>query len=145
MSTSLLLHWSTALATFAGHEQNVRDQMKSVRSREEALDEMKRRRKSVFSDAEAAERKLSKMNPENKNLQQQTDLLNRLRDEIRVMDTDIMNEEAGLGDFKRYSARAWMGLKFGGLLECCEKGAVRPLLHDIRSSVSISALLADRR
>lgn len=29
MSTSLLLHWSTALATFAGHEQNVRDQMKS--------------------------------------------------------------------------------------------------------------------
>ncbi|EIW55658.1 uncharacterized protein TRAVEDRAFT_66022 [Trametes versicolor FP-101664 SS1] len=124
MSTSLLLHWSTALATFAGHEQNVRDQMKSVRSREEALDEMKRRRKSVFSDAEAAERKLSKMNPENKNLQQQTDLLNRLRDEIRAMDTDIMNEEAGLGDFKRYSARAWMGLKFGGLLECCEKGAI---------------------
>ncbi|KAI0646361.1 hypothetical protein C8Q79DRAFT_909544 [Trametes meyenii] len=123
-STMLLLHFSTALGAFATHEAAVREHMKAVRSREEALDEMKRRRKSVFSDAEAAERKLSKMNPENKNLQQQTDLLNRLREEIRAMDTDIMTEEAGLGDFKRVSARNWMGLKFGGLLECCEKGVV---------------------
>ena len=106
--------------------------MKAVRSREEALDEMKRRRKSIFNDAEAAERKLSKMNPDNKNLQQQTDLLNRLRDEIRAMDTDIMTEEARLGDFKRTSTRNWMGLKFGGLLECCEKGAVRA--HNLRRS-----------
>ncbi|KAI0674363.1 hypothetical protein C8Q78DRAFT_967073 [Trametes maxima] len=123
-STMLLLHFSTALGAFATHEAAVREHMKAVRSREEALDEMKRRRKSVFSDAEAAERKLSKMNPENKNLQQQTELLNRLREEIRDMDTQIMNEEAGLGDFKRVSARNWMGLKFGGLLECCEKGAI---------------------
>ncbi|KAI0635228.1 hypothetical protein C8Q77DRAFT_1072479 [Trametes polyzona] len=123
-STHLFLHFSSALNTFANHEIAVREHMKSVRSREEALDELKRRRKSVFSDAESAERKLSKMNPENKNLQQQTDHLNRLRDEIRALDTDIMNEEAALGDFKRASARSWMGLKFGGLLECCEKGAI---------------------
>ncbi|KAI0826558.1 hypothetical protein BC628DRAFT_1502794 [Trametes gibbosa] len=123
-STTLLLHFSSALATLSNHESTVRDHMKNVRGREEALDEMKRRRKSVFSDSEAAERKLSKMNPDNKNLQQQTDLLNRLRDEIRAMDTDIMNEEAALGDFKRFSARSWMGIKFGGLLECCEKGAI---------------------
>ena len=99
--------------------------MKAVRTREENLDELKRRRKSLFSDAEAAERKLSKMNPENKNLQQQTDLLNRLRDEIRTMDADIMAEEANLGDFKRSSVRSWMGRKFGALQECCEKGTVR--------------------
>ncbi|KAI0372011.1 hypothetical protein BV20DRAFT_941050 [Pilatotrama ljubarskyi] len=123
-STTLLLHFSSALAAFANHEVAIREHMKAVRSREEALDELKRRRKSVFNDAEAAERKLSKMNPENKNLQQQTDLLNRLREEIRALDTDIMNEEAKLGDFKRSSARHWMGLKFGGLLECCEKGAI---------------------
>lgn len=103
--------------------------MKAVRTREENLDELKRRRKSLFSDAEAAERKLSKMNPENKNLQQQTDLLNRLRDEIRTMDADIMAEEANLGDFKRSSVRSWMGRKFGALQECCEKGTVRGL-HD---------------
>ncbi|KAI0777735.1 hypothetical protein BD413DRAFT_468189 [Trametes elegans] len=123
-STTLLLYFSSALATFANHESMVREHMKSVRSREESLDELKRRRRSVFNDAEAAERKLSKMNPENKNLQQQTDLLNRLRDEIRTMDTDIMTEEARLGDYKRACARNWMGLKFGGLLECCEKGAI---------------------
>ena len=98
--------------------------MKAVRTREENLDELKRRRRSVISDADSAERKLSKMSPENKNLQQQTDLLNRLRDEIRGMDAEIMAEEASLGDFKRSSVRAWMGRKFGALLEACEKGAV---------------------
>ncbi|KAI9063576.1 hypothetical protein FKP32DRAFT_680513 [Trametes sanguinea] len=123
-STTLFLHFSSALSAYASHEVAVREHMKSVRSREESLDELKRRRRSLFSEAESAERKLSKMSPEHKNLQQQTDLLNRLRDEIRTMDTDIMAEEARLGDFKRTSARHWMGLKFGGLLECCEKGAI---------------------
>jgi hypothetical protein len=98
--------------------------MKSVRSREEALDEMKRRRKSLASKADAAEKKLSKMSPEHKNMAMQTDTLNRLRDEIRQIDSEIMTEEAALGDFKRDTTRSWMGLKFGGLLECCEKGSV---------------------
>ena len=118
------MHFSNALSVFANHEGAIREQMKAVRTREENLDELKRRRRSVISDADSAERKLSKMNPENKNLQQQTDLLNRLRDEIRQMDADIAAEEASLGDFKRSSVRAWMGRKFGGLLECCEKGVV---------------------
>ena len=50
----------------------------------------------------------------------------RLRDEIRQMDSDILAEEANLGDYKRATVRSWMGRKFGGLLECCEKGSVRP-------------------
>ncbi|KAH9941303.1 uncharacterized protein BXZ73DRAFT_42005 [Epithele typhae] len=124
VSNALLSHFATALITFANHETTIREQMKSVRTREENLDELKRRRKSVFADAEGAERKLSKMNPENKNLQQQTEILNRLRDEIRQMDADIMAEEANLGDFKRSSVRSWMGRKFGALLECCEKGVI---------------------
>lgn len=123
-SNALLLHFASALSVFANHEGAIREMMKAIRTREEELDELKRSRKSVISDADAAERKLSKMNPDNKNLQQQTDLLNRLRDEIRQMDADIMQEEANLGDFKRESVRMWMGRKFGGLLECCEKGAV---------------------
>ncbi|KAI0693927.1 hypothetical protein C8T65DRAFT_667425 [Cerioporus squamosus] len=122
-SNALLLHFANALSVLANHEGAIREQMKAVRTREENLDELKRRRRSVISDADSAERKLSKMNPENKNLQQQTDLLNRLRDEIRQMDADIAAEEANLGDFKRSSVREWMGRKFGGLLECCEKGA----------------------
>ncbi|KAI0929537.1 hypothetical protein AcV7_005370 [Taiwanofungus camphoratus] len=123
-SSALYLHFSAALSAFSTHELSVREQMKSVRTREESLDALRRRRKSLASDAESAERKLSKMNPDHKNLQAQTDLLNKLREDIRVMDTEIMAEEASLGDFKRSSAKTWMGLKFGGLVECCEKGAI---------------------
>ena len=134
------------LSTFANHEAVVREHMKAVRSREETLDDLRRRRKSLAAKADSAEKTLSKMNPDNKNLQAQTDLLNKLREEIRVMDTDIMAEEASLGDFKRMSAKTWMGLKFGGLQECSQKGTVSlqllyafPQAQDIgfcRSSVS---------
>lgn len=113
------------MSRFASHEEAIREQMKSIRSREEQLDELKRRRKSVASKADTAEKKLSKMNPDNKNVQAQTDILSRLRDEMRSLDTEIMNEEASLGDFKRYSIKQWLGLKFGGLQECCQKGTVR--------------------
>lgn len=99
--------------------------MKAVRTREESLDELKKRRKSLMSKADAADKKLSKMSGENKNFQAQADSLNRLREDIRVIDTEILNEEASLGDFKRASAKNWMGLKFGALADCCEKGLVR--------------------
>ena len=85
---------------------------------------MRRRKKSLMSKADSADKKLSKMSPENKNLRQQTDLLTNLREQIGKLDVDIMNEEAGLGDWKRIKAREWMGVLFGGLLECSEKGAV---------------------
>jgi len=65
------------------------------------------------------------MGSENKHLQMQTELLNRLNGEIRTIDGEIMSEEAALGDFKRSTVRVVMGFKFGGLVECCEKGVVR--------------------
>lgn len=98
--------------------------MKSVRTREEGLDEMKKRRKSLTSKADASDKKLNKMSAENKNFQAQADSLNKLREEIRIIDTEILNEEASLGDFKRTSAKNWMGMKLGALAECCEKGLV---------------------
>ncbi|KAI0073873.1 hypothetical protein K474DRAFT_1666083 [Panus rudis PR-1116 ss-1] len=122
--TALIFHYSSALARYAALEETIREQMKAIRSREEQLDELKRRRKGVATKADAAERKLSKMNPEHKNMQAQSEQLTRLRDEMRSLDTDIMNEEASLGDFKRYSVKNWMGMKFGGLQECCQKGAI---------------------
>lgn len=137
----MLIHFSSALSKFSNHEGTVREQMKAVRSREEALDELKRRRKSLLGKADAADRKLSKMSAENKNFQAQADALNRLRDEIRRMDAEIMNEEASLGDFKRSTAKYWMGTKFGALVECCEKGVVSnsyPVLHTMIDETSIS-------
>ena len=85
---------------------------------------MHRRRKSIMSKADSADKRLNKMSPEHKNLRQQTDLLMGLRDQIRTLDVEIMDEEANLGDWKRAKAREWMGVLFGGLLECSEKGAV---------------------
>ncbi|KAH7915522.1 hypothetical protein BJ138DRAFT_1122565 [Hygrophoropsis aurantiaca] len=131
-SATIFAHFSAALSNYATLEHTVRDNLKAVRTREENLDELKRRRKRVSASAESAEKKLNKMSPEHKNLSQQTDSLNRLRDEIRSMDSEIMQEEADLGDFKRKCARNWMTLKFGGLMECCEKGVI---VGDIGKSI----------
>lgn len=120
----MLIHFSSALSRFSSHEAAVREQMKAVRTREEKLDEVKRRRKALASKADAADKKLSKMSAENKNFQSQADSLNKLREEIRALDAEILNEEASLGDFKRTTVKYWMGIKFGGLMECCEKGTV---------------------
>ena len=88
-----------------------------------------------MSSADSADKKLSKMSPENKNLMSQQETLNRLRNEIRSLDADIMAEESTLGDFKRSQVKTMMGLKFGGLLECSEKGIVRRSLF-LQSSIS---------
>ena len=63
-SSTLLGYFATALSQYASHEQTIREHMKKVRSREENLDELKRRRKTVITKAESAEKKLSKMSPE---------------------------------------------------------------------------------
>lgn len=85
---------------------------------------MHRRRKSLMSKADAADRKVSKMSPEHKNFRQQTDLLASLREQITTLDAEILDEEASIGDWKRVKAREFMGVLFGSLLECSEKGAV---------------------
>ncbi|KAI0321404.1 hypothetical protein OF83DRAFT_311174 [Amylostereum chailletii] len=123
-SNKLLAYWASTVSRFATHEQSIRDHMKAVRTREEKLDGLKSRRKSVAAKAESADKKLNKMTPENKNYQAQTEILVKLRDEIREMDADILAEEASLGDFKREATRMWMTLKFGGLQELCEKGTI---------------------
>jgi chromatin segregation and condensation protein Rec8/ScpA/Scc1 (kleisin family) len=111
----------------------MREQLKAIRTREENLDELRRRRRNFMSKADSAEKKLQKMPPQHKNIVQQTNALNQLREEITVLDVQIMQAETEIGDFKRATTRSWMALKFGGLLECCEKGVVR---FDIISHLS---------
>jgi SMC interacting uncharacterized protein involved in chromosome segregation len=124
-STKLLLEFSLSIKQFAAHEQTIREHMKVVRTQEENLDVVKNRRRAVASKADSAERKLNKMDSSHKDAPAQSALLERLRDEIRVYDSEIMSAEAKLGDLKRTTTRAWMALKFGGLQECCRKGLVR--------------------
>ena len=65
------------------------------------------------------------MSPRNKNFAAHTEVLNNLWKDVREMEFEIKIEEAAFGDFKRTATKVWMGLKFGGLAECCEKGMVR--------------------
>ncbi|RSH85634.1 hypothetical protein EHS25_003774 [Saitozyma podzolica] len=120
-SSTLLNHLSTALQVFTGHQAALRSSLKRIRERDEALAELRNRRRNTGNKAENAERKLAKMGPENKSLPQQTDLLERLRQEMRQMDTDIVTEESKLGDFKRQIVKEALSLKFGGLEELGEK------------------------
>ena len=98
--------------------------MKAVRTREERFDELKKQRKSVGHKMDSAEKKLSKMGSEHKNLAGQSDLLAKLKDEMATLDLDITVEEAAIGDFKRNAVRDWMTLKFCGLVQCSQKGTV---------------------
>lgn len=100
-SATLLNQLSAAFRSFANHEASMRVCFKKIRARDEQLDEMRRRRRTTGQKAEGAERKLAKMGPENKQLPAQTDLLERLRQEMRQMDAEIVSEETKLGDFKR--------------------------------------------
>lgn len=44
--------------------------------------------------------------------------------EFLAIDVGVKDEEASISDWKRTKAKEWMGVLFGGLLECSEKGTV---------------------
>ena len=103
----------------------MRKQLKVIRTKEESLDNLKRCRHNSRRKAKNADKKLSKMDPENKNFASQKESFVHLQEEIRKMDLGILSEETALYSFKRTATKEWMGLKFGGLVECCQKGTVR--------------------
>ena len=106
----------------------MRKQLKVIRTKEEALDNLKRCRRNARRKAKNVDKKLSKMALDSKNLGTQKESLFHLQEEIRKMDAGVMYEETSLNNFKRTATKAWMGLKFGGLVQCCQKGTVRSLL-----------------
>lgn len=120
-STNLLAEFSAALTQFASYEERIRLQLKSIRTREENLDEMRRRKRNVDHKADSADKKLAKMGDEHKGRMAQVELLNELKQEGRQLEIDILKEEAAIGDFKRRTTREFMGLKFAGLAELAEK------------------------
>jgi hypothetical protein len=80
---------------FSGHQAGLRASLKRIRERDEALAELRNRRRNTGNKAENAERKLAKMGPENKSLPQQTDLLERLRQEMRQVSGAWIRGENG--------------------------------------------------
>ncbi|WWC63574.1 uncharacterized protein I303_106178 [Kwoniella dejecticola CBS 10117] len=120
-SSNLLSQLTTALTIFANHQGNMRSCLKRIREREELLMDLRSRRRNTGNKADQAERKLAKMGPENKQLPQQTELLEKLRLDMRNMDQDIVTEETKIGDFKRQVIKEALSLKFGGLEELGEK------------------------
>jgi len=69
-------------------------------------------------------------------LSQQTDLLNRLREEMRQLDIEILTEEAGVSDFKRSTSKHLLALKFGGLLELAEKSTASAQVLIVNSAAT---------
>ena len=106
----------------------MRKQLKVIRTKEESLDNLKRCRRNARRKAKNVDKKLNKMASDSKNLVSQKESLVHLQEEIRKMDAGVMFEETALSNFKRTATKAWMGLKFGGLVECCQKGTVRKIL-----------------
>lgn len=144
----LITHVVSALNNFADHELTIRSQLKDIRTKEEQLDELRRRRKAVGSKLEAQEKRLSKMGSEvssnstifiaqiliwcqNKALPTATEQFSALQNELRQLDTSILVEMARLSDHKRKIARSSLILKFGGLVELGEKLTVGIHLLDL--------------
>ena len=103
----------------------MRVQLKAIRTRIENLDDLKRQQRTISRKAEETERHLRSMEPTHRNFPSRVEAYNNFREAVREMNIAIKLEEAALSDFKRTSTKMWMGLKFGGLVECCEKGMVR--------------------
>lgn len=123
-STVLLSHFSAALSQYVEHGHSIRRQLKTIRTRAESLENLKRNKHEAKRKAENFDRHMRNMSPRNKNFAAHTEVLSNLWKDVREMDFEIKLEEAAFGDFKRTATKVWMGLKFGGLVECCEKGMI---------------------
>ncbi len=114
-------HYAASQNRLNSHLGTVRLHFKSIRTREEALSNLKSRKRSLGSDIEKVEKKLAKMGPENKELMKVTAQLKEMRGEMEGLHIEVMNEEAAIGDFKRRTVREALGIKSGALLEMAEK------------------------
>jgi hypothetical protein len=123
-SKTLLAHFSGALNRYSSIQNIVRDNMKAVRTREESLHELQRRRRRTAASVENIKKKLARMNQETKAFGAQMEVLNTSCEDMRNLDAKIAHERSMIVVFKRKCTKNWLTLKFGGLAECCEKGMI---------------------
>lgn len=62
-SSTLMGHIAFALNQYANHEQVIRDYMKAIRTREENLDELRRRRRTVMGEGGLCGEEVDKNEP----------------------------------------------------------------------------------
>ena len=91
---------------YAEHVNSYRLYFKGLREREEKFSALKKNKNSLQSKIDNAEKKLAKMNPENKDLPNLTQKLYDLKNEMVGMEHAVINEDAALGDHRRHTARS---------------------------------------
>ncbi|KAG1874920.1 hypothetical protein F4604DRAFT_1762948 [Suillus subluteus] len=123
-SRTLLAHFSGALNRYSSIQKIVRDNMKAVRTREESLDELQKRRRRTAASVESIKKKLTRTNQETKAFGAQMDALNTSCEDMRHLDAKIAHERSMIVVFKRKCTKNWLTLKFGGLAEFCETGMI---------------------
>lgn len=100
---------------YADHVNSYRLYFKGLREREEKFSALKKNKNSLQGKIDSAEKKLAKMNPENKDLPNLTQKLHDLKSEMVGMEHSVINEDAAIADHRRHTARSAMAHKVNGL------------------------------
>ena len=114
-------HYPSSVQRLNTHLSTIRLHHKAIRTREEALSELRSRKRSLAGRIDSVEKKLAKMGPENKELAKTTSSLKELRNEMSALSQEVLVETAGLEDFKRRSMKESLGMKCSALVELAEK------------------------
>lgn len=106
---------------YADHLANFRMYFKQLRTREEKFSQLKKNKDTLQGKIDSAEKKLSKMSPEHKDLATWTQKLSDLRNEMVGMENSVFNEEAAIGDYRRQTARSAVSHQLAALCQLGEK------------------------
>lgn len=115
---------------FSEHLQTYRVYFKDLRTREEKFSALKKSKDNLQSKIDATDKKLSKLNPEHKDIPNLTNKLMELRNEMAGLEHSVTIEDAAITDYRRQRARAAMAYKVSPGL--CSTEAPHDLL-EVRS------------
>jgi DNA repair exonuclease SbcCD ATPase subunit len=125
-------HLTHILSTLASTEDTIRTSMKDLRTRGEALEDLRRRRRALTTQVSYTERRLSKMAPDHPNFATQQAALSELKKDIRDLNEQIAEGEVNCSKLKKASAEQWMTNRFGGIYSLAERSQVGISLALIR-------------
>lgn len=107
----LFQYVATAETQFSEHDATFRLHFKAIRTREESLAMLKRKRDSLASSIESQEKKVGRMKEEHRDLPVAAERLREMRQEMIGTENTVTNEETRLADYKRTTTREALSLK----------------------------------